>query len=336
MSPIYRFCIPVFFVFMFSQTLHSQWNSKTTMGEYALDVRGMGDPEDIDTIKQRKMIVMVLQDDVKVVSKLTKSGDTAGLAAYKLSVKTINDNFIEAVNLLWPYHEEFIYKSYDELQAMEKELKPQYAVIYFARYETYTDEGETKVRTSYDINWGGDYLVGGKGYAAKNRSDKDFYTVMKVSLLEELRKAPPFQVPMSRVVPNKADMYFGLNYARWYMHMKLERVSEEQMNDTLQNNCRKLENLVLLISADDVRHGLIDDPFKAYYPIKFNVVPKEMLEEIIMTNASGYAYLLVNCGKACVMNTQTGEPLYISRLYDWDTYISFDKMGKEIAKIIGK
>jgi hypothetical protein len=304
------------------------------MGVNALEVRGMGDQEDITDIERRKMVVMLIHEDEKVVAKFQKNNDTLGLNDYRRSIRELNDDFTMLVDSLGPLHNEFIYMIYDSLQEMEKEEKAEYAVIYFARYEIYIDGGETKTKTSYDINWNGN-LIDRNSAGSNSRSKEDFYTVMKVSKLDEFRRTPPFQIPMPHIVPTKTDMAFGLSYASWYLKQRMKGNSDSELRKIINENTEDLSKITLLVNASDVKQQMVDDPYEGSYPFTFNVIPQEMYEQIILSQTPGYAYLVMNCGKACIVRTEDAEPMFIPRLYDWKAMTSFAKMCKDVEKIAG-
>ncbi len=314
---------------------YAQWEANTSMGDHALEVRGMGQQDDIQAIEDRKMIIMILGEDVKIVNKLKKSGDTLAIREYRNAINQLNHDFITVVDSLWSFHNEFTFMIYDSVMTIPKEKKPEYAVMFFVRYQVYIESGETKTKTSYDINWD-DYLITNDVYSEKNQSTVDFYTVFKVAKAEEFRRTPPVQVPMAHISPTRTDIAFGVSYASWYMKQKMRGSDDAEMRMALDENCRELSKLTLVLNSDDVKQKLIDNPYEASYPYIFNVVPKEMYEQVISTKMPGYAYMIMNCGKPCVIRAEDSEPLYISRLYDWNALISFRQMGKEVAKITGK
>ncbi len=333
-----RFCFIIILLtslLFITMPASAQWDANTSMGDHALEVRGMGQQDDIQAIEDRKMIIMILGEDVKLVNKLKKSGDTLTLKEYRNAIDQLNHDFIAVVDSLWPFQQEFTYMIYDSVQTIPKEAKPEYAVMFFVRYQVYIESGETKTKTSYDINWD-DYLITNEAYSEKNQSTVDFYTVFKIAKVEEFRRTPPVQLPMPHISPTKTDIAFGVSYAAWYMNQKMKGNADAELRAVLDENSRELSKLTLVICSDDVKKKMIDNPYDANYPYTFNVVPKEMYEQVIATKMQGYAYLIMNCGKPCVIRAEDAEPLYISRLYDWNALISFKQMGKEVAKITGK
>lgn len=314
----------------------AQWTTSTALGANAIDIKTMGNPDDIQAIKDRKLILMTLSEDLKVVNKFKKADDTTSLMEYRAAIQKFNSDLITVVDSMWPYHKEYLLMPYDSIQKMDKEIKPQYVMIYFVRYDTYIEAGETKVHTSYDVNWDG-YLIGGSNlYSEKNKSDVDYYTVMKIAQVDEFRKSPPFQIAMPHISPTKLDMVFGLSYAVWYLNMKNDRMEEADLRKAIDENTKQLNGITLLISSDDIKSKLVDDPYKSGYPYQFNVVSPEMLEQVIMSRMPGFAYLTMNCNKAWITKASTGEPMFIYRPYDWNTDLPFSKVGKEIQKITGK
>jgi hypothetical protein len=335
MKSLYPAILLIAFI-SFSLSASAQWTTSTALGANAIDIKSMGGADDIQAIKDRKLILMTLSEDSKVVNKFIKVDDTTGLKEYRAAIRKFNNDLITVVDLMWPYHDTHLLMPYDSIQKMDKLIKPQYVMIYFVRYDTYIEAGETKVHTSYDINWDG-YLIGGNNlYSEKNKSDVDLYTVMKIAQVDEFRKAPPFQIAMPHISPTKTDIAFGMSYAVWYLNMKNDRLDEAQLKEAIDNNTKQLSTTTLLISSDDVKSKLVEDPYKAGYPYPFNVVPPEMLEQVIMSRMPGYAYLTMNCNKACITKAETGEPMFLFRPYDWNTDLPFSKAGKEISKVVGK
>lgn len=335
MKIIYHIIIPAFFILSVF-TASAQWTTSTALGENAIDIKTMGNGDDIQDIKDRKLILMTLSEDIKVVNKFKKANDTTALNDYLAAIQKFNNDFVAVVDSMWPYHKEYLMMPYDSIQKMDKEIKPQYVMIYFVRYDTYIEGGETKVHTSYDVNWDG-YLIGGSNsYSEKNKSEVDYYTVMKIAQVDEFRKAPPFQIAMPHISPTRLDMAFGMSYAVWYLNMKNDRLEEAQLKEAIDENTKQLSSITLLISSDDIKSKRVEDPYKAGYPFPFNVVPPAMLEEVVMSRMPGYAYLTMNCDKACITKAATGEPMFLYRPYDWNTEMPFSKVGKEIQKITGK
>ena len=335
MKPVYHIILFICFVSLgFSAS--AQWTTSTALGDNAIDIKSMGNADDIQAIKDRKLILMTLSEDIKVVNKFKKEDDTTALKEYRAAIKKFNNDLITVVDLMWPYHDSYLLMPYDSIQKMDKLIKPEYVMIYFVRYDTYIEAGETKVHTSYDINWDGYLISENNAYSVKNRSDVDYYTVMKIAQVDEFRKAPPFQIAMPHIAPTKTDIAFGMSYALWYLNMKNDRLDEAQIKEAIDNNTKQLSTITLLISSDDVKSKLVEDPYKAGYPFPFNVVPPEMYEQVIMSRMPGYAYLTMNCNKSCITKAETGEPMFLFRPYDWNTDLPFSKAGKEIQKITAK
>lgn len=290
---------------------------------------------------ERKLIVATLDYDEDIVKKLDKNKDPEKLSTYKSTIKEFNADIKEMVDSLWTLNKSVKYMSYEDIEDIKGDDKSEYVVIIMVRLHEKPTPGTSNdktVLTSYDISFD-NAVFGGDQKTNKIRSTNSHFTLMRVCLLENLKSPNQMTIPMGHVVPQPADIAFGLTYMDWYIRSKMADVSDKDMVTQINESSKELATLTLLISEEDAKDDDIMGKGNKTYPFKSQIVTKEELEAHILAKTPGYAYVNYGHNSACAVKVENRTLLRVPKpsevtLISTETTIA--KMGLSVQKLIEK
>ncbi len=255
---------------------------------------GMGKIEEIEAVQARKIIVMVEEPREKMIKKLSKKPKLGTIDDYKADLKVYNANIKEVIEKFWPYtKKEISYKTFSEIEALKKSKSKDYAVVCCLSAEP------SSMSAGYNF---ADGLYWEKDIKSDFEDrDDDMFTMMMVNTIEDFGKTPVFQVPLFDVFPTKASIVYGLQTIKNYFDMRI-RIKKEggkmkderaMMEKAIEENAPKIKEKTLLVRSEWLDKELTEENFKNFYPYKYKICDREMMDNVVMTQDETYAYGVV-------------------------------------------
>lgn len=263
------------FLLSISSFAHAQW--------------GYGKPEEIEEMKNRKLIVIKEVASDKVLDKLKKKGKTEFIDDYKTAIDEYNANFEAAISNMWPFHEEYIVKTYAEVEALRKAKNEDYVV---ARIVTVEASG-TGYSVSDGLDWNYWDVKKGVDDDKVDKSDLNGTSFFMISLVEELRKTPIAKIGIPHTFPTKADVAFSIQYTTWYMNARLNDQKAKDLKTMMKVNAGRLKEFTLIVRESDLSEKTTDQVVNANYPFEYKIVTDEEFDNIILEQPEQTAYLIV-------------------------------------------
>jgi hypothetical protein len=281
MKKIYFFIQVIFFALLSLGTAQAQF--------------GTGNPQKIKYMQNRKLIIVVEQESVKMVELLRKKRRADQIDLYKSTIRDYNVAMQEAVEKFWPYGkgpDSLLYMTYDEADRLRKTKTKEYAVLYCANVENFTFKGEEGGRKLNGISWSDNFKV-----ANSKRDHWEKYAVMEIKLIEELGKSEPvFTQNLANVLPEKADVVFGLRVLQYYLQEQLSKSNGGvvKMEDILKiKDEGKIAEKTLLLRRNWVHSYLSEGSVKAIYNFPFEIVEPIVFNNRALDADSAYAILMI-------------------------------------------
>jgi len=301
---------------------------------------GFGKVEEIQEMKNRKLVILSQEENEKVVEKLQKKGYGGKVDEYKQALDDYNKVMEESVLNIWPFHEEAEMMSYDKLRELAKDKNEEYVVIYVVNvdvYQTYSNgKWETRYDVDYKLDWSYSDAKSGD-YDKEEKGSSSEFSMLRVALVEDFLKTPIAQVSLPNKFPTKSDIAFGLDYCVWYMNERLNDLKAKDMRDILKDNPKKIPDYKLAICEDDLSSKVPPSKVKLVYPNPHEVVSQDEMDNIILSRTEGYAYLVVLFGTAVIVDAKTGEILDVADgMMSGSNLLLTDKDFERILKDIEK
>ncbi len=282
-----------------------------------------GKVEEIEDLKNRKLIVVTEVENEKVVEKLKKLHKEAALPAYKAALDEYNANLKVAIETFWPYETEIVYKTWEQAKALQKAKSEEYGVIYAFNRETNVVFNVSDSDPGLDWN----YYDLKEGDIKSQKADWSSSTYIRIDLIENIKntkKLPIIEIGLPHVFPQKSDLTFGLQYCAWYMENRLKDAKAKDMRDMAEENAKLLKEMTVVIRESDLDKDLTKNDIKALYKFPFELVSDAQYDSIILAKTVGKPYLIISPQFTSVNGTYT--VLY--------SYLVMDPSNGEVMDII--
>lgn len=253
--------------------------------------------EDVEAVQLRKLIVMIEEPREKMLNRIEKKPKLGSVADYKADLEKYNANMKAVIEKFWPYHKDGIqYKTFDEIEAIKITKSKEYVVVCCLSVEPdVTLNSSSGFKYKDGLMWEKDINVD-----FENRKD-NMFSVFSISTIENFGKEAVFQGYLFDVFPIKADLvvsmqglndklYRYINYKKGGSNLK---DAKEAAKTELATNAAKLKDKTLIIRAEWLDKELTESNFKDYYPHKYKICDREMMDEIVMSQNKDYAYGVV-------------------------------------------
>jgi hypothetical protein len=312
-------------------------NAQSTMfGTYQTQVYGKITADAYQRIIEKKLIVVLLEEDSYIVNKLAKNKDPEKLATYKKTIKDFNADVKPVFEALWTIHKSIEFKTWSEISEIPKSEKSDYVIVTFMRYQSSEQASSTETfedvsRIDFDNS-----IIGGLQKTSDDLSDTREYTVMKFGQLQSIKLSSQAWVIMGHLVPTSVDLAFGIGYIEWYLKSQQAGASLNEMMRESKVTCKEIPNLTLLVNEQDAKDVKIMGDASSKYPYRFQILPIEEIEEIILSKTPGYAYLNFNNNKSCVVKAENNAILFVpyTTALTIQTNVTVAKMGEMVQKNI--
>lgn len=277
---------------LFSSLLHIIFNNcvaQTPTSETAVLKK------DAQLIKNNKLIVILLDEDKKYISKLTKKGNTDKLKEYSDAVNAYNSNIKELATKYLTLPKELSFKYFSEIKEMPVDERRSCSFLAYGVSGRLGPGDGVGSRSKYTIFVYDLYRkepsspIEEEGFHF-NKSDVD-YCKFEIYIYKKGEMEPVFDKPSYHLAPTKADMSFFL--------MRVNKVYEAALNDEAANKNKKKQNdpqilkeKVLAICKDDLSKKATETAIKAKYPYSFQLMSKEEIDAIFLNKNEKYLVLM--------------------------------------------
>ena len=252
---------------------------------------GVCEPTRLRELPARKLIVVTEMDSPRLIELLRRKRKTKEIDLYKAAVAQYNAWIREVAPRYWPYQPENIeYMTFSEADRLRRGTKSKsYAVLYCAHVENFINKGTEGARRHSGLVWEEDFTE-----VNKRREHWDTYAVMELKLIEDLGNPNTvFSQNLSNVLPDKADLVFGLQMLNRYIRAgeaKAPKLSE--MQDVLSYASSPSDSTTLLLRKDWLHPYLNEHNVKPLYPNAYQVVDAGTYQSRVGGDST-YAYVQI-------------------------------------------
>jgi hypothetical protein len=309
---------------------------------------GFGNPALLKKLATRELIVVVEQPSQKVIELMKKKKKQDQIAGYEAAVEAYNAALQQAVEKYWKWDSSANFMTMNDADRLRKTQAKNYAVIYCTTIDNFTVRGDVGGRNFQRLMFPENYRV-----LNNHRDHWRNYTVMEIKFLEDLPKSQPiFRQNLATIIPEKADLTFGVQAVQHYLADTTLRSRAEpyEWEEVLPRAEADMNSKTLLLRKDWLATGLTYDEIKEVYPYPFVIVDSKRFNESAMRGNPNLALLeivpevhsrkqkIVTNYLHAVIDSMTGLPLGFVTLKaedGKDKYISRESM-KELAQYLKK
>jgi len=243
--------------------------------------------QDINSIKNRTLIVIVEVPQQRVLDKLKKKGKDNYIDAYYKAIDNYNNNMKDAVGKFWEFSKDVEYKTAEQVDSITKLHTKDFAVL-------------RCVSTWGNPNLGGGISISGLNWRysdIKNPQPDETITwrdfsVMEISLIENKYSGVCY-INLQDFFPLESDMIYGLRSIQSTFKNKEDKIGSGQAMSSVKQNALQLKNKTLVIRNDLVDQELKTDDIKNIYPYNFEIADSVGYENHFINADDGYAMLEV-------------------------------------------
>ncbi len=309
---------------------------------------GTGNSALLKKLAGRELIVIREQPSQKVMELMKKKKKHDQVAGYEAAVNAYNVSFQQAIEKYWQWDNSANYMTMNDADRLRKTQAKNYAVIYCTTIDNFTIKGDVGGRNFNRLTFPENYRL-----LNSNREHWRNYTVMEIKFLEDLAKSQPiFRQNLANLIPEKADLAFGVQVVQHYLADTTLRNRPEpyEWEEVLPRAEADMNAKTLLLRKDWLARGITYDDIKEVYPYPFVIVDSKRFNESAMRGNTNLALLeivpevhskkqkIVTNYLHAVIDSMTGLPLGFVMLKaedGKDKYISRESM-KELAHYLKK
>jgi hypothetical protein len=252
---------------------------------------GVCEPTRLRELPTRKLIVVTEMDSPRLIELLRRKRKTKEIDLYKAAIAQYNAWIREVVTRYWPYDPQNIeYMTFSEADRLRRGTKSKsYAVLYCAHVENFITKGNEGARHHSGLVWEENFTE-----VNKKREHWDTYAVMEVKLIEDLgNHNTVFSQNLSNVLPDKADLVFGLQMLNRYIKADEAKAAKlSVMQDVLSYAAAKSDITTLLLRKDWLHPYLNEYNVKSLYPHAYDVVDTGTYQARVGGDST-YAYVQI-------------------------------------------
>ena len=249
--------------------------------------------EDIEAVKNRKLVVMIEAPNDRVLKQIAKKPKLGTVEDYKADLAEYNANLKEVIEKFWPYNRKDIqYKTFEELRELKGTGTREYAVV--GCFSMKPGISPTSNHSTYEIFDGLHWVKNIKDEFGEHGS---MFTSLRVNKIENFGNAPIFSIPLFDVFPSKAGLVYGLKtidafFAFKYTNegKKTKDILEYAMRVDVSGRAQRLTGKTLLIREEWLDKDLNETNIKKIYPYAFKVVKRAEMDNVVMAQDGKYAY----------------------------------------------
>lgn len=277
-------------------------------GQFAKAQLGVGKPEEIRSIKERPLLVVLEAPQEHVLKKLDKKKKTDLSRTYKEAVDVFNADLKAALELRYPFKDNGIeFMTYDQVRALSLDNNNEYAVLHV--FSVLYDNDVLKEQAGHDafmsmtgLNW--------NFSTPPARDDLDFvnsFTIMGLYLIEDFASRgiatfnnnPVGFAGLSDVFPSEASLIHGIATIEDYFEFRLakeegQKIKWKNFDDYITGErAPELKDLTLMIRKDMLSPEVNPRSLKALYPYPVQICTEEEMNSALLEQRPNTAYLLI-------------------------------------------
>ncbi len=234
---------------------------------------GQGKPEDIQDIKKRTLILILEEEDEKIIKKLSKKPNE--LKFYKEEIKRLNADLAETASKFWTFTTTQLVKTRAEVESLKASKNKTHAVLAFDRYQA--------------TDWAGDFY-GFNRYVINSK----LIGALFLDLIEDFEDKKSVSVQnLPNLVPTKADLAAGLEMMQNYLNARSSGKKRKETMDEVRENSSQLKSKILLLDKEDLKGKLKEADIKAIYPFQYKIVDYAEIEKAILEKDAQYAFIQI-------------------------------------------
>lgn len=231
----------------------------------------LGKVDEVKEIKSRPVVIMLEEEQPKVVSKLSKK--PAELEEYRSEIKRANEAMIEVVGKFWTLNAAPTAKTRTEILKLKEAKNKELAVLSLNRLEVSSSAKDGVYR--YEI-------------ASK------IVATLSIDKIENLERGNPvFYQNLPNVYPTKGDIALGIQLMQNFMQARLEGKKRNEISDEADENKSLLSSKTLLLDKGDLKNGLTMAQIKEVYPHPVKVVDYSEIEAAILERNKDFAVVQI-------------------------------------------
>ena len=242
---------------------------------------GFGKPKDIAILKSQSLIVILKDEDPKILKKLADKPEE--LATYQGYIADYNAQVQELVPKVWKFSPTVEFKHAADLPALRKAKGEQHGVL----------QQEAVVTTQRHYNGGPGGMPGGMGNTLNYTYSSDKVSAFR---LEVYGNGDQSKVYFANIAPGPiyaSDIIFSVRTTQTYVQSRLDGRDRGDMRAEIAANGKRLPTKTLLIDELDLKDKLTAADIKAAYPLPYQVVPRQTIEQAVAAGDTRYAYIRV-------------------------------------------
>jgi|GEM_PF-2228532 len=310
---------------------------------------GIGNPAILKKLTEKKLIVITEQPSQKVIELMKKKKKFDQITEYEAAIEDYNTALRQAVTQYWKWDSLPQYMTMNEADRFRRTQAKNYAVIYCTTIDNFTTSGNEGGRNFWRLNFPENYKL-----LNTSREHWRNYTVLEIKFLEDMARSQPlFRQNLANVIPEKADLAFGVQAVQHYLADSTLRPRQEPYawEEVLSGAISAdMQSKTLLLRKDWLAPHFTYNGIKEVYPYPFVIVdakqfnesallgnPNLVLLQIIPEVLSKKQKIVTNYLHA-IIDSMTGLPLGFVKLKaedGKDKYISRESM-KELAHYLKK
>ena len=235
-----------------------------------------GEVEEIKQLKERVLVVETLEEDNKIITKLSKKKDDSKLIEYKQKIAEINEKLKEYALKDWTLNKKIEFKTTTEIEALRLKKVTDYALL---RH----------------------FEIGDAHNFEKGKAGQMYVPALAYTRLENKPEKPDtrFYIPesFSSTDKNYADYSYKLSVNLFQKHINwiIENNKIEFLYDYCEaeaiKNCEKLKTKKLLVKEGIMFRGRTEAQAKENYGKDIEFVSENIINEAYLSNKKQTAIL---------------------------------------------
>lgn len=242
-----------------------------------------GKPENFKELINKKLIVLLLEENPKTVKSLSKPKYANDLESYRMFIKQHNERFLDYVKKYWTFNSNnFEFKKASELDELMKNKKADknFAVLGFQIL------GDTDSNFATELSNKSDFGVGALFFSAPESRNGYVKCYINGFNLK----------PINGEIIFEEDYKFALetlqNSIKSFINNDKVVNFRKYASNMIELNCSKLKSKQLLVNENALMKGRTEEGAKKNYDGDLKFVPQEELRKAYLTKEKGKAILL--------------------------------------------
>ncbi|KAA9333571.1 hypothetical protein [Adhaeribacter soli] len=231
-------------------------------------VLGLPDKEDAEKVKARTMIVVLREEDPKMVEKLKKQPPQ--LASYKADIVAYNEKIQRIAPQFWTLSKSVIFKPEAEVKALQKTKTKEFAYLEFRNEKLTENKGSDAVKYGPGMQW--------------------TTAALEIRFIEKPSAPPSGYATMKGSDQTDAELALAVKHLQ-YMYKNLDNKASKKEQHA--QGIQKLATKTLLLDNAYLAPGLTEKTIKTVYPYPFQIVDNAAIEKAVMNSEPNVAVVSI-------------------------------------------